>query len=178
MTHVFWEKGYEGASYDDLVKGTGVQRYGLYNTFGDKRSTFIHCLNFYVNEVVRKFTKPLRHEGAGLKEIRDYFDALLQVHTDDAWGCLACNSVSEKISDTNKEVKDMITSMFTLAEESFRHALQGAQNKGEISKDLNITTTVHHLLGTAIGSAVMARASIDKQTIRDFIDTSYGRLAA
>ncbi|WP_243466056.1 helix-turn-helix domain-containing protein [Sodalis glossinidius] len=30
---VFWQKGYEGASFEDLTKATGVARPGLYAAF-------------------------------------------------------------------------------------------------------------------------------------------------
>ena len=35
-TRVFWAKGYDGATVDDLVAGTGVSRPSLYATFGYK----------------------------------------------------------------------------------------------------------------------------------------------
>ncbi len=37
---LFWKKGFFDSSMDDLVKATGVSRYGIYGTFGNKREFF------------------------------------------------------------------------------------------------------------------------------------------
>ncbi len=178
MMRVFWEKGYEGASYNDLVKGTGVSRYGLYDSFGDKHSAFLRCLDHYVNHTIRNFTRPLRKEGAGLKDIRNYLDNLLQARDQDIpWGCLACNSISEKIAAQDPAVKAKVSAFLVLLEESFKHALRGGQKKGEISSEVDIQKETHNLLGTALGCSVMVKAAMDKQVISDFIESSYERIA-
>jgi AcrR family transcriptional regulator len=40
-TQVFWSKGYDGVTIDDLVAGMGVGRPSLYAVFGDKRAIFL-----------------------------------------------------------------------------------------------------------------------------------------
>jgi AcrR family transcriptional regulator len=44
---VFWRKGYEGASLDDLTKAMGINRPSLYATFGDKETLFRKALDRY-----------------------------------------------------------------------------------------------------------------------------------
>src|SRR4051812_29138361 len=44
---VFWSKGYDGATVDDLVAGMGVGRPSLYAIFGDKRTLFLRALRAY-----------------------------------------------------------------------------------------------------------------------------------
>jgi AcrR family transcriptional regulator len=46
-TRVFWAKGYDGVTIDDLVEGMGVGRPSLYAVFGDKRTLFVRCLEEY-----------------------------------------------------------------------------------------------------------------------------------
>src|ERR1700741_784530 len=45
--HVFWSKGYDGVTIDDLVDGMGVGRPSLYSVFGDKRAIFLRALRAY-----------------------------------------------------------------------------------------------------------------------------------
>src|SRR5947208_3304277 len=46
-TQVFWSKGYDGVTIDDLVAGMGVGRPSLYAVFGDKRKVFLRVLRAY-----------------------------------------------------------------------------------------------------------------------------------
>src|SRR6201996_4241012 len=46
-TQVFWSKGYDGVTSDDLVAGMGVGRPSLYAVFGDKRTIFLRALKAY-----------------------------------------------------------------------------------------------------------------------------------
>src|ERR1051326_8474803 len=46
-TQVFWSKGYDGVTIDDLVAGMGVGRPSLYAVFGDKRAIFLRALKTY-----------------------------------------------------------------------------------------------------------------------------------
>ena len=44
---VFWEKGYEGASLDDLTRAMGINRSSLYASFGDKEKLFNRAIARY-----------------------------------------------------------------------------------------------------------------------------------
>ena len=44
---VFWEKGYEGSSLDDLTSAMGINRSSLYASFGDKEELFKRVIARY-----------------------------------------------------------------------------------------------------------------------------------
>ncbi|MFX9646043.1 TetR/AcrR family transcriptional regulator, partial [Acinetobacter baumannii] len=44
---VFEEKGFAGASLDDLAAAAGLNRPSLYAAFGDKEQLYIHALRRY-----------------------------------------------------------------------------------------------------------------------------------
>jgi len=46
--HVFWRKGFEGASLNDLTAAMGIQPASLYKAFGNKRSLFEKALARYL----------------------------------------------------------------------------------------------------------------------------------
>ena len=46
--HVFWRKGFEGASLNDLTAAMGIQPASLYKAFGNKRTLFERALARYL----------------------------------------------------------------------------------------------------------------------------------
>ena len=44
----FWANGYRNTSIRNLISGTGVNFYGLYNVFGDKRGIYLQGLDKYM----------------------------------------------------------------------------------------------------------------------------------
>ncbi|MGO9766922.1 MAG: TetR/AcrR family transcriptional regulator [Myxococcaceae bacterium] len=47
---VYWSKGYDGVTIDDLVAGMGVGRPSLYSVFGDKRALFLRVFKAYAEK--------------------------------------------------------------------------------------------------------------------------------
>ena len=52
--NVFWRRGYEATTLDDLTATMGIKRQSLYNSFGDKHSLYLEALRHY---------RALRREG-------------------------------------------------------------------------------------------------------------------
>lgn len=69
---VFWEKGYEGTSLDDLTAAMGINRSSLYSTFGDKETLFGRVMAHYGQGQMRYV-----HEALELAEPRAVITALL-----------------------------------------------------------------------------------------------------
>jgi len=47
-TVLFWEKGFEATSMNDIVTRTGVQKFSIYNEFGDKEKLFLACMDHFL----------------------------------------------------------------------------------------------------------------------------------
>ena len=59
---LFWERGYEATSIQELVDATGVQRQSLYDTFGSKHEIFCEALCG-----IRRWRRPSRNHKEGIK---------------------------------------------------------------------------------------------------------------
>ncbi len=73
-TQVFWSKGYDGVTIDDLVAGMGVGRPSLYAVFGDKRTLFLRVLKDYAEKKGALAAKALLSPQA----LRDSLTAFLR----------------------------------------------------------------------------------------------------
>src|SRR5260370_42100589 len=56
---LFWRRGYEATSIQDLVDATGINRGSLYSTFGDKQRFFLAVLDRYAEQFARPLMEQL-----------------------------------------------------------------------------------------------------------------------
>src|SRR5215475_5610995 len=94
-TQVFWTRGYEGTSVQDLVDALGVNRASLYATFGDKAQLFSAVLDRYGDQVNGAISEALTAPATGAEAVRAWFGAVIQKATHPAGprGCLFIGAV-------------------------------------------------------------------------------------
>ena len=75
---------------DDIVRATGVSRYGLYGTFGNKREPFEKALDRYADGMGKQSFLRLLEPQASLQHIRAIFDERVAYMCDmeERKGCL------------------------------------------------------------------------------------------
>src|ERR1700755_2679328 len=67
---LFWRKGYNGTSMQDLVDGLGISRSSLYDTYGDKHTLFIKALESYKGTNAVKFGDIISNSGTAKETIK------------------------------------------------------------------------------------------------------------
>src|SRR2546423_9970140 len=87
--HVFWRKGYEGASLSDLTQAMGINRPSIYAAFGDKEALFRKVLDRYAEGPTAHVMKALEHADARVAMERLLLGAA-DAATSPSWpaGCL------------------------------------------------------------------------------------------
>ena len=71
---LFAAKGYSETSMEDIVQATGVSRYGLYGTFGNKRELFEQALERHAENLGKQAFLRLLDPDASLEHIQRIFD--------------------------------------------------------------------------------------------------------
>src|SRR4030088_150825 len=75
---VFWSRGYEATSIQDLVKHMGINRQSLYDTFGDKHALYLKTLDRYREIEGRKVFELLERPGSVKKTLRQLFEGVVE----------------------------------------------------------------------------------------------------
>ena len=168
----FWQQGFDDTSYDDLVKATGVSRYGLYSAFGDKKEFFFKALDYYIDQHRCEMLGSLAAKDASLSDIRDYFDRLVGGldEPEKKIGCMLCNTAIE-MAQFDQDAEDKVHQIFAEIKSNFKRAVKNAIQKGELSKDRNANQTADYLFGLMMGGAMLVRSPIERSKIRNFIKT-------
>ena len=94
---VFWRSGYANTSMEDIVSETGVSRYGLYGTFGNKKDLLVAAMRHYEKSMTELLWPDLRKPDAGRAEIIEFWRAGRKHAEDEGFcnGCLIVNIAAE-----------------------------------------------------------------------------------
>ncbi len=74
---LFWEKGYEATSVQDLVDRMGINRFSMYDTFGSKHQLFMSAINRYQEVLASTVLAELEDSEQGIGSIRACFSRLV-----------------------------------------------------------------------------------------------------
>ena len=136
-TQVFWSKGYDGVTIDDLVAGMGVGRPSLYAVFGDKRAIFLRVLKAYAEAKGARAAKALLSP----QSLRDSIAAFLRYAVESATekgsarGCLMiCVAPLVDDPEVKRFLQNAVARGAALVEGRFRDAISA----GEITSDFPV----------------------------------------
>lgn len=175
--HAFWAKGYDATSVTDLTNAMGINKFSLYDTFGDKRSVFLKTLHHYRALVAQEQFRCLA-PGAGLAEIHTFFDQLLNApHELRDNGCLMMNSLVD-LSGSDPEIDDLLQVHFKWGEKQFARALKQAQKDGDLSSDLDVNRKAKSLIALIQGVIALSKAKFGRPMAKAAVQDGLSQLAA
>jgi AcrR family transcriptional regulator len=111
---VFWDKGYDGSSIEDLTNAMGINRPSLYATFGNKRDLFMQAIDRYAATHGNRAFSAFHLEPDNRKAIEQFFDASIECALAEGTprGCLI-NTVATEAAENDAELRDKLADMFT-----------------------------------------------------------------
>jgi len=174
---LFSSKGYSDTSMDDIVNATGVSRYGLYGTFGNKRELFEQALERYADAMGRDSFLRLLEPDASLDHVRAIFDERLAAmcSTCQNRGCMLCHTAME-LAPHDVEIQDVLQRFMKRMSKAFTIGLETAKEKGEVRADLDVKTAGDYLTGALFGLAVLARSGFSRARLENVIDNTLASL--
>jgi TetR/AcrR family transcriptional regulator, transcriptional repressor for nem operon len=175
--YVFWAKGYESTSVDDLQNAIGIQRGSFYLHFKDKRSLFIEVLDHYKLTIVEKRRTLVRASASPKDGIHLYFKILIDhlVSKKSNSGCLNTNTAIE-LGLSDEEISEKMGLGMNGWKEFWIEILKKAQEKKEISSKLDIVSQAQFLVGMTQGLNVVARVNPDPDFLNGIIKSGLSTL--
>lgn len=169
----FWKKGFEGTSMQDLVDATGLNRFGLYQEFGNKEGLFNAALDFYRDNFVTLALTPLNQKAGDLDAIRNYFDLLVD-HAPNSGELAGCLMTNTAIDSTNKSTAtlDRVGTHMVRIEKAIFGCLTNAKKKGQIAPDTDIRELAQYFLGVSQGLAVFGRMNAPVEQMQAFVNVA------
>jgi AcrR family transcriptional regulator len=163
-TQVFWSKGYDGVTIDDLVAGMGVGRPSLYAVFGDKRTLFLRVLRAYAEKKGARAAKAL----LAPQHLRDSLLSFLRYAVESATeegsavGCLiVCIAPLVDDAEVQQFLQHAMAGGVALVERRFRDGLSA----GELPDDFPVAARARQLTDLVRGLTVRARMGTPRRTL-------------
>jgi AcrR family transcriptional regulator len=163
-TQVFWSKGYDGVTIDDLVAGMGVGRPSLYAVFGDKRTLFLRVLKAYAETKGALVANALRAPGTLRDALTCFLRHAVETATEEgsAAGCLlVCVAPLVDDAEVRQFLRDAADGAVALVEQRFREGISA----GDIPAEFPVATRARQLLDLCRGLTMRAQMGVPRKTL-------------
>ena len=164
---LFWRRGYQATSMQDLAACMGLGSGSIYNEFGDKHGLFVRALQHYDKVWRKDWMAELARSSSPRQAVLGAFEAAIGAAVTDGSrdGCLLINTALE-LSPHDPEVADIVARAFGDMEEFFRASIAQGKILGEICDSVAEDGTAGALLGLLIGLRVLVRSRPEEPLLR------------
>lgn len=166
LVKVFWEKGYQATSMQDLVIASGLHKGSLYGAFGDKHAMYLAALKHYDRTRIQTEIDMLNGEGSARQKIARLFDNVIESTKRGifAGGCLLCNA-SLEMAATDREIKNEVKTTIRLLKVAIMDMLTA-----QIENEEQAASLAAFIVSAYFGSRVLAKGGAPAAMIGDTRD--------
>lgn len=168
---VFWAKGYESSSLDDLCGAAGISRSSFYAAFGDKRSLLLQSLDHYVDRGSGRIAETLSHtpiREAFAKLLNEFIDGI--VAGPGRRGCFIGNCAAE-LPRRDSEAMARVRNALARNTAIFHDALVAAKARGELSPKADPEALSRFLTASIQGLRLVGKTNPDRAVLEDIAKT-------
>ncbi|MEN2413749.1 TetR/AcrR family transcriptional regulator [Flavobacterium mesophilum] len=172
---IFWHKGYNGTSAQDLVNHLGLSRSSLYDTFGDKQKLFVKSLKRYQKQNHDVLIELLENAPNIKTAFTDIFKQAVVESLQDriTKGCFMVNS-SVELAMHDPEIAKIVHDNQKTVEDIFCKAIKKGQDLGQIPDKQEARSLARFIFNNYSGIRVLARAGErDKQVYDDILKSIF-----
>lgn len=174
---VFWEKGYEATSINDLTSAMAIQRPSLYLAFGDKKQLFETTLRRYTQWHAANIRKKLENNHSVREAFRNYFKGLVdgEYAGEGSLGCFCINTMVELSPHDEKfEIITREHQMYLAV--LFQETIERGIRSGELNQETDAKALAQSLVVSLIGITVLLKARPDRSFVDNAVAVSLSHL--
>lgn len=167
---LFWYKGYNGTSMQDLVDALGISRSSLYDTYTDKHTLFVKALERYQsvgNAQIQEIVSSSRSAKATIKKLLEFTTGELLCDKQQK-GCFMVNAEVE-VAPHDAEVNQLVCRNDQQMEDVFFEVIQKGIDSGEIKSSKDARALARFIFNAVKGMRVTAKSTTDKVIFDDII---------
>jgi AcrR family transcriptional regulator len=170
--HVFWRKGYQGASLSDLTQAMRINRPSLYSAFGNKEALFRKALDRY-SKGPTAFLEQALHAPTARAVAEQVLRGTVELLTDSrtppgcliVQGALACGDAADSI-------RNEMSSRRAAAETALRRRFQRAKKEGDLPPGTDPADLARYLTTVIHGMAVLGTGGATRPQLLGVMKTA------
>ena len=164
--HVFWAKGYEGASLSDLTRAMRINRPSLYAAFGNKEELFRRVLDRYMDGPLAYFGEALAAPKAR-DVIEQIFLGAARMAGDPRFpsGCLMVQGALA-VGNSARSVRKEAAGRRAASEVVLRRRLQRAKREGDLPKNADPAELARYVMTVLRGMAIQGADGASPDQLR------------
>ncbi len=169
--HLFWTRGYESSSVQQLLDVMHINRGSMYSAFGDKRSLFVEALDRYVADGLQFTRECLVESHDPLQGLRNLMASALIEPSDEEMrrGCLLINTVIEQ-AHIDEELAAAANRHIQQFQCGLQYCLERAQKMGMIPESADPAQKAQFVRMGYMGLRVMQREGASRDVIEKLLD--------
>ena len=173
---VFWRKGFQGTSLDDITAATGLAKPSLYAAFGDKNALFLKVLDRYHERIVANAERILNEGPSARDTIERWLTGFVPFCSGvrGSRGCLSINTAADGTSD-QKEVRKSVARFNRKLEELLKNRLRA--DRAQFSDGFDPDSAADTIMAIYSGLMVMAKDAPDAIRVRATLNQAMKLLA-
>jgi len=166
--NVFWAKGYEATSLDDLCQAMGLSRSSLYAAFGDKHSLYVRVLERYESAAVRRIRSTIASSPSVKAGITAFIGRIIEgiVAGPGRRGCFIGNCAAELVRGDRGGATRVRQSLERI-EAAFRDALETARTNGELPPSADVAALARFVTAGIQGLRLVGKTHPDRMVLED-----------
>lgn len=170
---LFWCRGYEATSVDDLVRHLGIGRGSLYATFGSKHALYLRALDRYRAHAATHVVDVIRGATGVRPLVRQLLEGQVAEHVRDPErrGCMMANAAAER-GGCDADAAWRVGASFAAIEDALAGVFDRARGTGEIAAEHDARALARFVVTTMQGLAVRVKATPDRAALQDSIEVA------
>jgi TetR/AcrR family transcriptional regulator, transcriptional repressor for nem operon len=171
--NVFWTKGYEAASADELLEAMGIGKGSFYLAFkGGKKELYEKSLTQYSERFNKQFLHDISISEDPLQLIRNFFLALADdPKSKQMKGCYIGNALVQ-LSDGDADTKLIAAGLLAGFEGIFTDVIRNAQQQKKLKNKAKPEVLGKYLINLWNGVNVTRRSNPGDQHLREVLEMS------
>ncbi|MCF7363708.1 MULTISPECIES: TetR/AcrR family transcriptional regulator [Vibrio] len=154
---LFWQKGYANTAISDLIDSLQINRFSLYNSFGDKQNLYYEALEKYLSSVSIPTLSSLENQDASLEELEQFLKQFAEIQRLNNRGCFMQNALVEH-AGTDDTVLQKGHFLFDHLIEIISRAISNAQRQSKLRASHDPRALAQLVLTQMQGMRVLGKA--------------------